>query len=46
VCIGVPVILGGGGVEKIVDLPLDAQERAAFKASVAAVREQLGALKL
>ena len=46
VCIGVPVILGGGGVEKIVDLPLDAQERTAFKASVAAVREQLGALKL
>jgi malate dehydrogenase len=46
VCIGVPVILGGGGVEKIIDLPLDAQERTAFKASVAAVREQLGALKL
>jgi malate dehydrogenase len=46
VCIGVPVILGGGGVEKIVDLPLDAQERTAFKASVAAVREQLGALKV
>ena len=46
VCIGVPVILGGGGVEKIVDLPLDAPERTAFKASVAAVREQLGALKL
>lgn len=46
VCIGVPVILGGGGVEKIIDLPLDAQERTAFKASVAAVREQLGAFKL
>lgn len=46
VCIGVPVILGGGGVEKIVELPLDAQERSAFKASVAAVREQISALKL
>ncbi len=46
VCIGVPVVLGGGGMERIIDLPLNEHERAAFKASVAAVREQLGALKL
>ena len=46
VCIGVPVVLGRNGVERIVELPLDARERAAFGASVAAVREQLGALKL
>jgi malate dehydrogenase len=46
VCIGVPVILGGGGMERIVELPLDAEERAAFKASVASVREQLAGLKL
>ncbi len=46
VCVGVPVVLGGGGVERIIDLPLNEPERAAFKASVAAVREQLGALKL
>ncbi|MDQ7843668.1 MAG: malate dehydrogenase [Armatimonadota bacterium] len=46
VCIGVPVVLGGGGVERIIELPLDDQERAAFKASVAAVREHIGALKL
>lgn len=46
VCIGVPVVLGAGGVERIIELPLNDQERSAFKASVAAVREQLAALKL
>jgi len=46
VCIGVPVVLGGGGVERIIELPLDEQERAAFQASVAAVREHIGTLKL
>lgn len=46
VCIGVPVVLGGGGMERIIELPLNEQERSAFKASVAAVREQLAALKL
>ena len=46
VCVGVPVVLGAGGVERIVELPLDARERAAFRASVAAVREQIGGLKL
>jgi len=46
VCIGVPVVLGGGGVERIIELPLNDQERAAFRASVAAVREHIGALKL
>lgn len=46
VCIGVPVVLGAGGVERIIELPLNDQERSAFKSSVAAVREQLAALKL
>jgi len=46
VCIGVPVVLGAGGVEQIIELQLNEQERAAFKSSVAAVREQLAALKL
>lgn len=45
-CIGVPIILGGGGVERIIELPLNEQERSAFTASVGAVREQLAALKL
>ncbi|MBI2247111.1 MAG: malate dehydrogenase [Armatimonadetes bacterium] len=46
VCIGVPVVLGGGGVERVIELPLNDQEQAAFKASVGAVREMLTALKL
>ncbi|HEV8353580.1 MAG TPA: malate dehydrogenase [bacterium] len=46
VCIGVPVLLSGRGAERIIELPLDASEQAAFKASVTAVREQLAALKL
>ena len=35
--VGVPVILGTGGVERVVELELDAQERAAFQKSVDAV---------
>ncbi len=46
VCIGVPVVLGAGGVERIIELPLDETERAAFAASAAAVREMLGTLSL
>lgn len=45
-CIGVPIILGGAGAERIIELPLNDHERAAFAASVRAVREQLAALKL
>lgn len=46
VTIGVPIILGGAGLERVIELPLDAVERRAFAASVSAVREQLAALKL
>ncbi|MDQ7839816.1 MAG: malate dehydrogenase [bacterium] len=45
ICIGVPVVLGAAGVERIIEIPLDAAEQAAFKASVGAVREMLGGLK-
>jgi len=38
------VILGTGGVEKIVELDLDAQERADFEKSVTAVRELVAAM--
>jgi malate dehydrogenase len=41
---GVPVRLGAGGVEAIVELELDASERAALAASAAAVREVVGVL--
>jgi malate dehydrogenase len=36
--VGVPVILGSGGVEKVIELALDPEERAAFDKSVAAVK--------
>jgi malate dehydrogenase len=42
--VGVPVILGAGGVERIIELDLDAQERADFQKSVAAVKELVAAM--
>ena len=39
VFVGVPVILGAAGVEKIVELELNSEERAAFEKSVGAVQE-------
>ena len=45
ICIGVPVILGRNGIEKIVDLPLNEDEKAKFKASADAVRGTNAALK-
>ena len=37
--IGVPVVIGAGGVERIVEIELNATEKAAFDKSCAAVRE-------
>ncbi|HXK76761.1 MAG TPA: malate dehydrogenase [Bacteroidaceae bacterium] len=45
ICIGVPVILGRNGVEKVVELPLNEEEKAKFEASAAAVRKTNAALK-
>jgi malate dehydrogenase len=39
VFVGVPAILGSKGVEKVVELELNAEERAAFDKSVVAVKE-------
>ena len=36
--VGVPVIIGQGGVERIVEIELDAAEQAMFDSSVKAVR--------
>ncbi len=36
--VGVPVVLGSAGVERIIELPLTASERAAFQKSVDAVK--------
>jgi malate dehydrogenase len=44
VCVGVPVVLGARGVERILEVPLSEEEAEAFRASVAAVRELLSAL--
>ncbi len=44
--VGVPVVIGAGGVERIVEVELDADERAQFEKSVAAVKELCAAVKL
>ncbi|HZT89490.1 MAG TPA: malate dehydrogenase [Stellaceae bacterium] len=36
--VGVPVVIGAGGVERIVEISLNSEEKAAFDKSVAAVR--------
>ncbi len=43
--IGVPVIIGKNGVEKIVEIALDATEKAFFDKSVAAVQELVSKVK-
>jgi malate dehydrogenase len=37
--VGVPVVLGSGGMERIFEIALTADEQEAFDASAAAVRE-------
>jgi malate dehydrogenase len=44
-CLGVPVILGAGGVEKIIELPLSADEKAALKKSAESVHQGIAVLK-
>ena len=44
-CIGVPVILGKNGIEKIVELDLNEDEKAKFAASAQSVRGNVDALK-
>jgi malate dehydrogenase len=44
--VGVPVVLGAGGVERIVEIELNAEERAAFARSADAVRELCAAVQL
>ena len=38
-----PVVIGAGGVERIVEIDLSGEDRAAFGRSVEAVRELVGA---
>ena len=43
--VGVPVVIGAGGVERIVEIELNADEKAAFDSSVEAVRGLIDATK-
>jgi malate dehydrogenase len=43
--VGVPVVIGAGGVERIVEIELNAAEDAAFKKSCASVQELIDASK-
>src|SRR5487761_516742 len=43
VYVGVPVVLGAGGVERVVEIALDPEEKAAFDKSVNAVKTLLAA---
>ena len=42
--LGVPVILGKNGVEKVIELNLNAEEKALLDASAQAVKKTLGVL--
>jgi malate dehydrogenase len=42
---GVPCVLGAGGVEKVIELPLDAAEQALVQKSAEVVRSSIAALK-
>ena len=42
--VGVPVLIGAGGVEKIVEIELDADDKAGLQVSVDAVKELLEAV--
>jgi malate dehydrogenase len=43
--VGVPVVIGAGGIERIVEVPFEPAERAAFDKSVASVRDLIEAFK-
>ncbi|SDH24683.1 malate dehydrogenase [Roseospirillum parvum] len=43
--VGVPTVIGAGGVERIVEIDLDAGEQAAFEASAGAVKSLIEATK-
>ncbi|MEM3159224.1 MAG: malate dehydrogenase [Nitrososphaera sp.] len=46
ICIGVPAVIGAGGVEKIIELKLDGFEQDVFNKGVASVKEAIAALPL
>ena len=42
---GVPVVIGAKGIEKIIEIKLNASEQKEFKASVASVRSLVNVVK-
>ena len=44
-CLGVPVILGAGGIEKVIELPLSADEKTALKKSADSVHQGIAVLR-
>jgi malate dehydrogenase len=46
ICIGVPVVIGKNGWEKVIDFKLNDEEKAAFNKSADAVRNMNGALQI
>jgi malate dehydrogenase len=46
ICIGVPAVIGSGGVEKVIELKLDSFEQNIFDKGVSSVREAISALPL
>ena len=45
ICIGVPAVIGKNGVEKVIELDLNAEEKAAFEKSAEAVAKTNSVLK-
>jgi malate dehydrogenase len=43
--VGVPCVIGAGGIEKVLELKLNAEEQAMMDKSVAAVKELVGSMK-
>jgi malate dehydrogenase len=44
--VGVPCIIGENGIEKVVEIELNAEEKSMFDSSVNAVKELVGSIKL
>ena len=46
ICIGVPVVIGKNGIDKIIDYILNEEEQVAFNKSAVAVRSMNGELEI
>jgi malate dehydrogenase len=44
--LGVPVVIGSGGVERVIEIPLEAEERKLLDVSVEHVRDLVEEIKL